>query len=216
MKSQAQGVGRPGRPRSEEKRDAVLEAAAKGFLEHGFRETSMDMVAEAAGVSKQTVYAHFGNKETLYRAVIAAKCRQYRLSDEELPDAAHPVDALTTIGEHYLALLCDPAVVAMYRVVMSESLNFPQIAVMFHEAGPRQGHAALVAFLRRHAALGHFDVDDLDQAVTDFLALLRSDYQYLLLLGLGSPPEAEERRRHAERVARSFMALYASPQSPVV
>jgi len=75
----------------------------------------MDDVAADAGVSKQTVYSHFGSKEELYRAVIVSKCRQHRLDQDDLPDIADPGEALQQIGEHYLALICDPAVMLRLR-----------------------------------------------------------------------------------------------------
>src|SRR5215467_4416620 len=60
------------RRRSARKRRAILEAAGAAFLEHGYRGTSMDAVAAAAGVSKQTVYQHFGDKQRLFRELIEA------------------------------------------------------------------------------------------------------------------------------------------------
>lgn len=53
------------------KRGSILDAAVELFLELGFDQTSMDAVAARAGVSKTTVYAHFGDKLELFRAVIA-------------------------------------------------------------------------------------------------------------------------------------------------
>jgi AcrR family transcriptional regulator len=51
------------------KQDAVLDAAARLFLRHGFRKSSMDEIAREAGVSKPTLYAYFADKETLFAAV---------------------------------------------------------------------------------------------------------------------------------------------------
>src|SRR4029453_11313061 len=46
--------------RSDAKRDAIVRGAKAVFLKHGFEGTSMDVVALRAGVSKMTVYRHFG------------------------------------------------------------------------------------------------------------------------------------------------------------
>src|SRR5262245_10118452 len=53
-------------------REKIVGAAEKVFLQHGFLGTNMDLVAEVAGVSKQTVYAHFKSKETLFVEVVRA------------------------------------------------------------------------------------------------------------------------------------------------
>ena len=74
MKKRSSDIeNKAGRPKSDLKRQSILEAAAGLFLEHGFSQTSMDLVANTAGVSKQTVYSHFNNKDALFSAVIELK-----------------------------------------------------------------------------------------------------------------------------------------------
>ena len=70
----------PGRPKDLGKRAAILEAAKQLFSDQGFNGASMDQIAAEAGVSKLTVYSHFGDKEALFTAAVRAKC------DEMLPD----------------------------------------------------------------------------------------------------------------------------------
>ncbi len=52
------------------RRDGILDAAGETFIRYGFRKTSMDDVARAAGLSRQSLYAHFPNKEALFRDVV--------------------------------------------------------------------------------------------------------------------------------------------------
>src|SRR5215472_10213095 len=56
--------------RSARKRRAIMEAATALFLRDGYRNTSMDQVAAEAGVSKQTVYKQFADKEQLFRDIV--------------------------------------------------------------------------------------------------------------------------------------------------
>src|SRR5215217_6698753 len=56
--------------RSTRKRRAILEAATTAFLRNGYRGTSMDEIAALAGVSKQTVYKHFADKERLFAEIV--------------------------------------------------------------------------------------------------------------------------------------------------
>lgn len=53
-----------------EKRQVILEGAVKVFIESGYDVSSMDRIAEVAGVSKRTVYNHFQSKESLFQAVV--------------------------------------------------------------------------------------------------------------------------------------------------
>jgi TetR/AcrR family transcriptional regulator of autoinduction and epiphytic fitness len=66
-----------GEPKSRKKRDtslkrqAILDGAVKVFTERGFDASSMDRIAEVAGVSKRTVYNHFLSKEILFQTIVA-------------------------------------------------------------------------------------------------------------------------------------------------
>jgi TetR/AcrR family transcriptional repressor of mexJK operon len=70
MTSTSGGEGRRGR--SIEKRRAMLEAARELFVKEGYELASVDAIAARAGVSKRTVYDHFGDKETVFAAVLEA------------------------------------------------------------------------------------------------------------------------------------------------
>src|SRR5262245_49340147 len=71
----------PGRPKDLGKRAAILDAAKRLFLGQGFAGASMDQIASEAGVSKLTVYSHFGDKETLFAAAVRAH------SEQQLPES---------------------------------------------------------------------------------------------------------------------------------
>ena len=64
------------------KQEQILHAAGDLFLDLGFENTSMIKVAEAAEVSKQTIYSHFGSKEELFTAVINCKCVEHQITPE--------------------------------------------------------------------------------------------------------------------------------------
>ena len=70
-----------GRPRDLNKLQAILDAAYALFLERGIAETTMELVAERASVSKMTVYANFSDKPTLLSAVFDRKIKTMRVPD---------------------------------------------------------------------------------------------------------------------------------------
>lgn len=64
---------RPGRPKAADTaaiQARILAVAQRLFFEQGFAATGMESVAREAGMTKQTLYARFPNKDELYRAVI--------------------------------------------------------------------------------------------------------------------------------------------------
>ncbi|MFE6281629.1 TetR/AcrR family transcriptional regulator [Streptomyces sp. NPDC057877] len=64
------------------KRDAIVTAAVEVFARHGFRQTSMDLIAQAAGVSRPALYQYFRNKQDVFTAVA-------EYVTDQLVEAAH-------------------------------------------------------------------------------------------------------------------------------
>ncbi len=86
--------GAGGRPTREEavRRDArLLEVATKLFMERGFESTSIDAVAETAGVSKPTVYARYRDKRDLFTAVLRATIQRWLAPAPNSCGAGRPV-----------------------------------------------------------------------------------------------------------------------------
>jgi TetR/AcrR family transcriptional regulator of autoinduction and epiphytic fitness len=91
------------------KRRAILEGAVKVFTQNGFDASSMDRIAEAAGVSKRTVYNHFPSKEILFQAIVADFLKQ---RDEIKPIKYMPTlpleEQLKAFAKAELFLIDDP------------------------------------------------------------------------------------------------------------
>lgn len=203
---------RVGRPKSEAKAGAILSAAAELFLADGFQGTSMDAVSRRAGVSKQTVYSHFANKEELFKACIRAKVAGYGFDEAALVEGADLRTALLTIARRFVDLLFDPEVVAMHRVVIAEAASQPRIAALFFDSGPRQTRASVCAFLQHEVAKGRLQIaeDRIVYAAAQLLNMAIGMYQLQLLLGLQGSIDEAELGGHLERVVDDFLLLYRS------
>lgn len=203
-------AARAGRPKSEQKGAAILGAAAELFLAQGFQSTSMDAVAQRAGVSKQTVYSHFANKEELFTACIRDKVAGYGFDETRAVDAPDLRAALLQITGRFVDLLFDPDVVAMHRVVMGEAASHPRIAALFFDSGPRQTKAAVCAFLERQVRQGRLRIpeDRLMYAAFQLLNGAVGMYQLALWLGLIDTVDEAEMEANLERVVDDFLRLY--------
>ena len=81
-------------PLTDPRQEALLEAAVGVFARYGFRKTSMDEVARAAGVSRQGLYLLFADKEALFRRAVAHKLAgQLRAAAAELANTAAPLES---------------------------------------------------------------------------------------------------------------------------
>jgi AcrR family transcriptional regulator len=76
------------------KREAILSAAARAFSEHGFKKTSIDEIAAAAGVGKGTVYLMCESKEDLFYQVIHREVRDVQADNARSVDPRRPADEL--------------------------------------------------------------------------------------------------------------------------
>lgn len=84
----------PPLPDTDTRQEALLEAAVGVFARYGFRKTSMDEVARAAGVSRQGLYLLFADKEALFRQAVTFKLsRQLRAAIAELAKEQTPLEA---------------------------------------------------------------------------------------------------------------------------
>jgi AcrR family transcriptional regulator len=68
---------RPGRPRSQDSRDAILLAATELVVEQGYAATSIEKIAQRAGVGKQTIYRGWPSKGDILLEALARKADLY-------------------------------------------------------------------------------------------------------------------------------------------
>lgn len=204
-----------GRPKSEEKRHQIIMAGVVLFLKKGFNGTSMDMVANEAGVSKQTVYSHFSNKDALFTAVIDFKCTEYRIDAEHIEKSKDdPQQVFHLIGEQFVELLQDPKVVAMYKVVVGESVSNSHTAELFYEAGPKQAMKLLENYL---ATQQQFPISQDKARVLSmvFFNMLKGEFHMKSLLGLPHEMSKEQKQAHVKTMVRwALVCLQDASENP--
>lgn len=116
------------------KREQIVKAAVKIFLEKGFAATSMNAVAEEAGVIKATIYSHFKDKEQLFAAIIqeiTLKKVPIDLANPEPMLALAPEEFIDLFTDKFCRLLKDPEYHALFRVLIGEAERFPQLANIY-------------------------------------------------------------------------------------
>ncbi|BAT53303.1 transcriptional regulator [Nostoc sp. NIES-3756] len=126
-------LGETDRSNSTDKVEKILQGAMQEFLANGYAATSMDKVAEAAGVSKATVYSHFQDKEGLFKALIeklARKRFQSILGTQALQ--GEPYIVLRRLAKTALnQMVDDPEYQSFERLLIGESARFPELAQIF-------------------------------------------------------------------------------------
>ncbi len=150
---------RPKRARRLASGGPIRESAATLFLEKGYQATSMDEVAAAAQVSKQTIYTHFASKEELFADLVlgnADRVNEFAVAIERTGLAAgEDLDgALRGLARGYVRFVIRPEVLRLRRLVIGEAGRFPELARTYFETVPGRVYAALADLFRRAARRG--------------------------------------------------------------
>ena len=201
----------PGRPKDLEKRAAILEAAMRLFPARGYDGVSMDAIAQAASVSKLTVYNHFEDKESLFSAAVTTCCEQLLPAQVFQPPADQPLrDALISIGRGFIELVMDERAVTLHRMMISQAGQDPRLTELFFAAGPRRTLDAMEAFLRHADQAGQLRVPSPAHAAEHFFCLLKGIRHLRVLVGLCPLPSPDERRAQADEVVDLFLRAYSA------
>jgi TetR/AcrR family transcriptional regulator, mexJK operon transcriptional repressor len=189
------------------KRDAILDAARKVFLEVGFGAASMDTIASEAKVSKQTVYNHFGSKEDLFAAMIRNSCEQMTLAFAEAAKDGNPEKTLRAIGRVHASFMSSDDKHALRRILMAEAPRFPDLARIYYESGPELTRKFVADYLAEQTRLGTLRVDNPRITTEQFFGMLyscrmRSEF------GMGAPPSDEEVEKYIENAVQMLVRAY--------
>jgi len=200
------------------KRLSITEAAEAVFARDGFAATSLDTIACTAGVSRQTIYNHYGDKENLFVAVVRDLTERSNAGLLELvasfPD--RPGDLEADLTEFALRLirtcLCNRDGIALRRLIEAEGERYPELFEAWREHGPGKSWALIGARLARLDHAGLLRIEDPDLAARQFVALAQADIQMITCLG-GRPTEAELRTA-AGNAVRTFLRAFGQPSRP--
>lgn len=121
--------------RGADTRETILFAGKDVFLEEGYEGASMDRIAERAGVTKRTVYAHFASKHALFSEAVARGCANVMgqmLRPEQL--GPEPRAGLFLMLRTARELMLSPGCVRLERVVAAEAERHPEFAAQVREA----------------------------------------------------------------------------------
>jgi len=146
-------IRRPGRPRSEQAEQAIIEATLDLFAEQGFDGVCVEAVAARAGVGKATIYRRWPNKEELLLAALGSMKSPF----------PEPTGSVREDLVAQLTVMCadkaDPRKARRYALLLGEGQKYPRLIARYKEnvVGPR--HDAMRAVIRHGIAAGKLRPD---------------------------------------------------------
>ena len=190
-------------PAKQERRSEILDAAFEEFSLNGYAGTSMAAIARRARASKETLYAWFENKETLFNTLLATRLDamggRSAAAASENPSAAH---VLPVVAEDIIRfmLVVEPLSQAMAAGPPSDgALRLVGKAI----ADERQRFVALFEFWRARGEIA-FD-DDPFEIASLFVAMSEGEWTMRVATGLLDELTDQIIQEHAKRVTRIFL-----------
>jgi len=200
-------------PRVRRTQAAVVEAARALFLSRGYAGTTVDDIAARAGLTKRTFYNNYSDKAALFRQIIAdvtgladafvSDLRQEftGISCDNLETALHDLGQRLALG------IVRPEVIAIRRLLIGESREFPRLARQYFDRAPGQVLEALASGFRRLHRNRVLDVADSRRAAAQFAYLVAGELLDRAVL-TGSIPERKHIVSGARAGVETFLARY--------
>ncbi|WP_184031110.1 TetR/AcrR family transcriptional regulator [Paraburkholderia sp. Cpub6] len=196
------------RVKTEEKRQAIVDAAFEVFSEVGFEQASMSEIAARAGGSKATLYSYFQSKEEMFAEFMSVAARQEIRAAFELLQTSTPVrDALARFGTHYLVAVLKPQLLAVRRLAHREG-GRSNVGALFYERGPKLGWQTVAVFLQQLIDAGQLRSCNAAIATSHLRTLYEAELMELCLFGVPADTSPRNIAKVVQRAVDVFMAAY--------
>ncbi|QWA30523.1 TetR/AcrR family transcriptional regulator [Pseudomonas sp. RC3H12] len=193
------------------RQDKILAAAGLMFIQHGFEGVSMDVIAKAAGVARQTLYNRFPDgKESLFGAVAERMWQAFPVmsiaSDEDA--LSDPEVGLRRIGLGVAQFWSPPLAVDFLRLVIAEGRRFPQLTKRFFEVGKTPAVSAVRDYIAELGRRGKLQIHDADLASQQFLGMIDETVLWVRVMGDNSALPQEKIDQVVDQAVEIFLTHY--------
>jgi AcrR family transcriptional regulator len=201
-----------------------MKAAFEVFARQGYAATSLDDIASATPVSRQTVYNHFGDKEKLFLAVVD---EQISANLDALRDATNPFPAqvntvddaaayLLDLARRITAVYASPTTASLRLLIQTEAPRHPRLLTLWRSRVAAPVWPALIGSLARLAHAGALTIDDPARAAGQYLTLVTGAAWQMTELGtfaLTTPPDPDA--AGLDTAIRANVALFIRAHTPI-
>ena len=144
------------RRRPEHRPQQIIEAALEVFGECGLANARLQDIADRAGVSKGTIYLYFPNKEELFREMIRQTAVAAIEWGEKTVGLGTPTEQLCNAMRGYWKFVRSPVFSTIYRLVLGELHQFPDLAKFYADEVVARGLKLLSGIIRKGVDAGEF------------------------------------------------------------
>jgi AcrR family transcriptional regulator len=189
-----------------ERREALLSAAEHVFLSKGYVSTTMADIAQAAGMSKKTIYQVFNSKKALFDALMMDRMTVLKMPAEDADRA--PTVILRAVLLDISRFVLAPKQIALTRLILAEIASTPEVGDVM-KTRCVQVETMIQNWLALQTSRGVFDIPDIPSAAAMLFGIAFGDFHWHLLLQLGEAPSEAVLVARIERSVAVFMRAFA-------
>jgi AcrR family transcriptional regulator len=192
------------------KRDAILQGAARVFMDSGFDATSVNDICRAADVSKSTLYVYFSNKEDLFEALMERERERLFLGLEDCLWGERGLrDKLYNFTFTLAKILCSPEVIRSQRTVIAMAERMPELGARFYDGGALRMKQLMQKYLEQEVANGTLTIPDTALAAYQLVELSTAGlWRQCLFNKIPSPPPIEDLAATSAGAVDMFLLMY--------
>lgn len=185
------GPGRPTAAVIERRNEELLDRALDLFLDKGFEATTIDLICAELSMSRRTIYARYGDKDTLFRAALQRAIDQWIVPVDQLRAAEKDdlEETLVAIGRLWVSNIKLPSGMRLVRIANTEVFRDPDIAQYLWERTAQPTIGYLTDLFRRRLRPGATDVPDAADAAAAYLILVVEGSVQLAVWGRMAPDD---------------------------
>jgi AcrR family transcriptional regulator len=192
------------------RRDAMIEAAYRQFVERGYASVSVDDIIRESKGSKSSLYKFFGSKEGILKAVVESLADDMlRRISIDIPFGKSPRETLTRIGKVLVDLALSDNAINQHRQAVYNAKEFPELAKLWYESGPRRTFEGIADLLKKEAEQGRLRIANPQRAVLLFAGMIIFHENMRLLVCLPRSKRSELKEIVSEAV-EVFLAAYGT------
>ena len=203
-----------GETRAARKDREIIEAATAAFIAKGYDGTSMEEIATKAGASKQTVYKHFTDKETLFSEVVESTASQTNDVVESvtmlLSEAKFMEGGLQQLARRMTTTLMDDDLLKLRRLIIANADRMPQLGRSWYEKGFERMLASVASCFQKLTSRGLLQTSDPRLAASHLFGMLLWIPMNEAMFTGSNPRSKADLERHADASVEAFLAAYGA------
>jgi TetR/AcrR family transcriptional repressor of mexJK operon len=169
-------------PKHDLRKKEILSTALILFGERGYDGVTMDTIASKLHISKSTLYSYFSSKAELFASLLQQS--SFNLYTEKLNIDTEKKDLreiILSIGRSYLQIGEDPERAALFKTVIRDSCNYPELGTVYFEQGINPACNNIMEYINANCARQNIPIKSLHELHTFVLTYIATLQSYILM-----------------------------------